>query len=288
MSIAVNDNQPAPADDAQAVNGLIQHLCLSELSVAKIRSAQRVLGVGFCDAVLRLGFGTQDDIDAARRKHCGLAHRLMQRAAPSSRLNLVRDPCSTHSEALRALRTELLLRPNSSGLADFVTVLSPGSGEGRSCLAAELAILFAQLGKPTLLVDASLRKPAQHTLFGIDNQRGLSDALSGASNPGVHAVQGLPGLSLLTAGPSSPNPLELLSDGRFEKMANEWQQTYSYIIVDTPPVDQYSDALAVARVTGRVLIVNRAEHTRQERIRSMLRRLSVAQSQILGAVITRF
>jgi protein-tyrosine kinase len=285
MNTAANDVVTS-ASDARAINALIQHLGLSDLAVTKIKSAQRVLGVGFCDAALRLGFGTQEDIDFIRRKQMTATHR--QLAVPSNRLNLVEDPYSEHSEAVRALRTELLLRRSAVDMADFVTVLSPTSGEGCSSLAAELAILFAQLCKPTLLVDANLRNPAQHTLFGIENRLGLSDALSGEMIPSIHAVQGLPHLSLLTAGSPHNSPLELLSDGRLERMVEEWQQSFVFVVVDTPPVDRYSDGLAVARLTGRVLIVNRAQHTRHEQTKSLLRKLSATQSQILGAVITRF
>lgn len=288
MTTAAN-GLPVTAGDSQAIGELIAHLGLSELSVAKIKSAQRVLSIGFYEAAVRLGFCTEEDLDAFRRKHLSLIHNTRRKTAiPSRLLKLVQDPYSEHSEALRALRTELLLRRESAEVADFITVLSPGSGEGRSCLAAELAILFAQLGKPTLLVDANLRSPAVHHLFGIDNRQGLSDALCSEMAPSLHAVEGLPHLNLLTAGSAHPSPLELLSDGRFDRMVSEWQRSFVFVVVDTPPINKYSDGLAVARITGRVLIVNRAQHTRLDHTRALLRRLSATQSQIVGAVITRF
>jgi protein-tyrosine kinase len=206
----------------------------------------------------------------------------------SDSLTLSKDPYNGHSENIRALRTELLLRRGTSGQAECLALLSPSPGEGRSCLAAELAIAFAQLGQPTLLVDADLRRPSQHILFGADNQQGLSDALSEDTIPHLHPVQGLPQLFVLTAGSTQHNPLELLSDVRFERIVEEWRRTFSFVVLDTSPIDRYSDGLAVARLIGRVLLLSRARHTEYRKTQDLLRRLSATQSQILGAVINRF
>src|SRR5204863_1035561 len=114
------------------------------------------------------------------------------------------------SEQIRLLRTELLLRHEGAG-ANLIAVVSANPGEGRSQLAAELAISCSQLGQPTLLVDADLRRPRQYALFDADNRRGLACALAHGVKPLLQAVEGLPSLALLTSGPSPPNPLELLS-----------------------------------------------------------------------------
>lgn len=211
------------------------------------------------------------------------------RAAPSAYLLLAHQPYHPHSEQIRSLRTELLLRHEDVDSANVVAVLSPCPGEGRSQLAAELAISFAQLGRPTLLVDADLRRPRQHALFGADNTRGLSQALvREREKPHLQSVAGLHSLALLTAGPLPPNPLELLSDRRFEALADEWRQTFQFVLLDTPPVGLYADGLAVATIVGRVLSLSRARRTTFTDTREMLRRLAATQSRILGAVINRF
>lgn len=210
------------------------------------------------------------------------------KAAPLERLVLAHQPFHPRSEQIRTLRTELLLRHESSSSANIVAVLSPCPAEGRSQLAAELAIAFSQLGRPTLLVDADLRQPQQHVLFNAYNTRGLSQGLSRERKPEYQSVEGLPNLFLLTSGPQPQNPLELLSDQRFEGLVNEWQQNFQFVVVDTPPVGLYADGLAVATIIGRVLSLSRARHTPYKDTRDMLRRLAATQSRILGAVINHF
>jgi receptor protein-tyrosine kinase len=210
------------------------------------------------------------------------------KAAPAQCLVLAHQLFHPRSEQIRMLRTELLLRHEPTDNANIIAVVSPGPGEGRSQLAAELAISFAQLGRPTLLVDADLRHPQQHVLFNADNRQGLAQALTYEQMPPLQTVAGLPALYLLTAGPLPPNPLDLLSDRAFEAMANEWQQRFQFVVLDTPPVRQYADGLAVATIVGRVLSLSRARHTSYKDTRDMMRRLTATQSRILGAVINHF
>jgi len=208
-------------------------------------------------------------------------------AKPIGRLLIAHDPFAPHCEKIRALRTELLLRRQTADEADVIVLLSPCVGDGRSQLAAELAIAFAQLDRPTLLVDADLRNPSQHLLFSASNQIGLAQAIE-HGNPHLHPVEGLRHLSLLTAGPTPDNPLELLLDSRFAAMIEEWRNTFDFVVVDTAPVERYSDGLAVANLIKRVLALSRAKHTPYKDSSDMLRRLAATRSQIVGAVINHF
>lgn len=205
-----------------------------------------------------------------------------------SMAQLVRSYDYPGSEQIRSLRTELLLRNEHRDRANIMAVLSPGAGEGRSWLAAELAIAFAQMGRQTLLVDADLRHPQQHLLFNAPNSRGLAQALTNDEAPHFQTVAGLPKLTLLTAGALPSNPLDLLSDLCFEVLVEDWQRDFQFVILDTPPVSHYADGLAVATIVGRVLSLSRAEHTSFKSTRDMLRRLAATQSRILGAVINYF
>ena len=209
-------------------------------------------------------------------------------AAPDNRLLIAHDPYDPRCEKIRALRTELLLRRESPEEADIVALLSPCAGEGRSQLAAELAISFAQLGRPTLLVDADLRRPQQHLLFGVDNRKGLSQAIEFGEKPHLHSVQNLPRMSLLTAGGVPANPLELLLSRNFSALIEDWRSNFEFVVVDTAPVTHFSDALAVASLVGRVLALSRAQHTPYKETQDMLRRLTATRSQVLGAVISHF
>jgi Mrp family chromosome partitioning ATPase len=95
-------------------------------------------------------------------------------------------------------------------------------------------------------------------------------------------------MTLLTAGPVPPNPVELLSDGRFAQRMMQWRDKYAFVVLDTPPISRCSDGLAVAAVAGRVLMVTRAKHTPYRAAKDLLRRLVNTQAQVLGAVVNNF
>jgi receptor protein-tyrosine kinase len=270
------------------------------------------MNITFADAATRLGLLEPDEIEEAVLKvqattahpeeETGLVETAIRRIAsdrrvvlrqgervkPGPRLIIAHDQDNPRSERLRALRTELLLLHEVGRGANMVAVVSPGAGEGRSQLSAELAISFAQLGRRTLLVDADMRKPQQHVLFGSSNEHGLSQAIAHNEKPFFHPVLGLPLMHLLTAGPVPPNPLELLSDGRFANLLSDWRNAYEFVVLDTPPVTQCADGLAIATMAARVLVLSRAQHTTFKQTKQLMRRLATTQSKLLGAVINHF
>lgn len=206
---------------------------------------------------------------------------------PAPQLVVAHRPFDNRSERVRALRTELLLRRNV-GDRLCIALLSPRSGEGRSQLAAELAVAFAKTGRPTLLVDADLRQPRQHELFGLERRPGLADALQDGTPPMLHGVESLSSLAVLTAGRASGNPLELLADDRFANLVDDWRASFNYVLFDTPAVCDYSDALAVTTLAGQALTLSRAQHTPYQDARELLKRLAATQARVLGAVINHF
>jgi receptor protein-tyrosine kinase len=212
---------------------------------------------------------------------------LMRAGRPAAQLIMAHSPDDPRAEELRALRTELLMRRAPEG-PDVLALLSPCPGEGRSQLAAELAIAYAQLGRSTLLIDADLRHPQQHVLFGVDDRLGLSNAVRRGVAPRLHAVEGLPDLFLVTAGANASNPLEVLLHERFAHMLDEWCQSFEFVVLDTPAITPYSDGIAVASLVGRVLAVTRAQHTPYDDTHDMFRRLGAARAEVLGAVISHF
>jgi protein-tyrosine kinase len=192
------------------------------------------------------------------------------------------------SEKILALRTELLMRRKSSEQAYMIALLSPCAGEGRSQLAAELAIAFAKMNRPTLLLDADFRRPRQHTLFGCGNSGGLSQVLESDEIPYLHGVKNLPQLLLMTTGEIPENPLELLSSNKFAAMIEYMRDNFEFVIIDTAPVSTYSDGLVIANLVRNVLTISRAKRTSYKHMQDMLRRLSATESQILGGVINHF
>jgi receptor protein-tyrosine kinase len=210
------------------------------------------------------------------------------RLSPCPELLQASQPRHPRSEAIRALRTRLLLARDDTHHAGMFAVMSPCAGEGRSQLCAELAIAFAQLGRTTLLIDADLRNPRQHRLFGEHNRSGLAQALHRNESPWIHGVSGIAPLALLTSGGVPTNPLELLSASRFEKIVTGCQRDFEFVVIDTPPATRYSDALAIAAVAGRVLIVTRARATSFTAVTEMVRQLAATSTHVAGAVINRF
>lgn len=281
---------PDPALDVGRLlrEAFIRACSLDAEAVAKIDEATRTLDLSFTEAAVSTGHATEEDVAYALQSLNHVLQPAPVKARPLPELLRNRDPFDGRTERMQALRTELLLRHDGRTRANLFTLLSPGAGEGRSRLAAELAIAFAQLGKPTLLVDADLRHPRQHALFQADNQHGLSWALSQRTAPTMLAVEDVPNLSLLPSGPPPLTPLELLSDPHFERLMREWRNAYEYVVVDTAPVGQFSDGYAVATLSGRVLVLARAGHTTFSATREMMRRLAVTRAEVLGAVINRF
>ncbi len=304
-------NKEVQHNDTELRAALVSQCRLSPAALETIAESMRNSTMSFAESALELGFVTQEDVEATRAwlknsnsdDKAGLVESAIRRLSenqksqfvvplgdsvrPGPQLLLARDSYNSRDEAIRALRTELLLR-NEAGRANVICLVSPSSGEGRSQLSAELAIAFAQLGRRTILVDADLRRPQQHILFPAGNERGLGDALMRGERPHQYRVDGFPQMSLLTAGIVPTNPLELLSSGRFERLLTDWRNTNEFVVIDTPPVTQYADALAVATLTGRVLVVTRAEKTSYKDTKEMLRRLATTRAQILGAVISYF
>jgi len=298
------------AADAELPAELLSRFGFSMAMERAVRDLMQSDSIGFAEAAVRLNFMTVEQVkevllDAQRdgkSEHVGLVEMAIHKIAsnrqvvstqgetvtPSRQLILAHDADNPRSEKIRALRTELLLLCENSRTANTMALLSACAGEGRSQLAAELAISFSQLGRRALLVDADMRQPKQHVLFGTSNTNGLAEAISRNQKPSIHMVEGLPYLTLLTSGATPPNPLELLSDGRFAKLLQEWRKYYEFVVLDTPPVQNYADGLAIATLAGRVMLLSRGQHTSFADTKLLLRRLATTQSQILGTVINHF
>jgi protein-tyrosine kinase len=267
-------------------------------------------GLSFTEAALARGLVTQAEIESATVKaseaasyeNSSVVQKAINRVArsrhqafiegeklqASSELFLAHNPDHPRSEQLRALRTELLIQDITAGRSKRIATISPSNGEGRSHLSAELAVAFSQLGRPALLIDADLRNPKQHVLFNSENRYGLSQALVDLEAPILNTVEGLPFLAVLTSGHLTGNPLELLSGGRLTRLMDTLSATFDFIIVDTPPISQYADGIAVATVAGSVIITSRAAHTTFKDMRDLLKRLGPTRAQIMGTVLSHF
>lgn len=297
-----------PNADEELSRTLVLLNRLSQEAIERINEIMSSLHVRFAEAAVQSGAVSQQEIAEAQEwmskralgRPGGLIEEMLQRTArkrdvilwehdqlePSAELALAHQPNHPYSEAVRTLRTELLLR--CRGTRGIIALLSPCPGDGRSRLAAELAVAFAQLERRTLLVDADLRKPSLHRLFATNNDMGLAQALTNGGRHNFHGISRLPEMALITSGEVPQNPLELLSGRGFERALGEWRRNFEFVILDTPPMTRFSDAVATAAVAGNVLLLGRAEATRFKDLKEVCRNLAAAHCRVLGAVINRF
>jgi len=189
---------------------------------------------------------------------------------------------------LRALRSQLMLRWfDAQAERKTLAIVSPGGGEGRSFIAANLAIVFSQLGERTLLIDADLRTPSQHELFKLGNGAGLSGLLAGRANTdAVISVPGLIGLSVLPAGAVPPNPQELLGRQLFGDTLRTLSRDFDVVIIDTPAASDYADAQTVAVRAGAALIVARKDQTSLPDFTELAHRLQQSGAALVGSVLS--
>ncbi len=248
---------------------------------------QNAHDVPFGEAAIGLGLVSEADIQAVLSKQFDYAY--LEKGASSILPEVVAayEPFSARVEQLRALRSQLSLRcfQGSGGGAKCFVVASVGRADGRSYLAANLAVVFSQLGERTLLIDGDLRHPRQHTLFGLEQRQGLSTCLSGRGNlSSVQRISGLVDLSVLVAGPVPPNPQELLSRSAFSTLLATTRKDYEVVIVDTSAAELGADAVALAATATHALLVARRDHTRVLRVRAVTDQINACGGRVVGVV----
>lgn len=198
----------------------------------------------------------------------------------------VLDPASPVAEAYRTLRTGVQFAGVDRPLrAVLVTCAAPE--DDRAVVAANLAVAFAQGGSKVTLVDADLRRPQQHALFGLDNARGLTSFLAGDERGDLPLLDtGVANLRLLPSGPTLANPLDLLGSQRFADLLARLQAGADVVILDAPPVLAVADAAVLARKVDGVLLVFRAGRTKRDQAAKARALLAKANANLLGAVLT--
>lgn len=258
--------------------------------IEKIIEVQRDKGLRFGEAALRLGLINERDLHYAVAKQYDLPRLLADADGATSEVVVAHAPFNPRAEEIRSLRTQLLIRWANAGLnRNVLAIVSPGSGEGRSYVAANLAAAFAQLGERTLLIDADLRRPRLHRIFEVSDSVGLTAVLSGRA--GLNAavpVSEFGRLSLLPAGALPPNPQELLSRLALSNFLNEARAVYDVILMDTPPAKFYGDAQIVSFRAGSVMVLARKDHTRMTDTDSVIEGMQNAGTRVIGTVFNTF
>jgi receptor protein-tyrosine kinase len=257
----------------------------------QVLARQRELGWRFGEAAIELNLITDADLRQALAKQYEFPYLVSGPEGVSKELIAAWDPFHPVVEELRSLRTQLLIRWYNPGTGQrTLAITSPGAREGRSFVAANLAVVFSQLGLRTLLLDADFRAPRQQSIFNISDRFGLSSVLSGRSDlaSAVLPVSGLAGLAILPAGPLPPNPLELLSRGAFAALIAKAAGEYDVVLIDTPPVTEYADAQCITHRAGDALLLSRKDYTRLDQTERALRELSDASARTVGTLMNAF
>jgi protein-tyrosine kinase len=264
---------------------------LSETHVEAIRGFQRRNGLTFGEAGITLGLVRRDSLFLAlsKRDNYPVLSFGSDERRISRELVVGYQPFSAGAESFRSVRSALTTGAFSQGKNAFA-VIGPHSGVGATYFAANLAMSFAQMAVPTLLVEANLRKPRLASLFGLDaKSEGLVGALTYKDTTRQPlALEVVPGLSLLVAGATAPHPQELLSCSKeFLKLSQTAQRNYGVVIYDTPPAMDSADAYVVASRVGAAIVVALRHRTKVKDIKIIAHALEGFQCEIAGTVLRR-
>ena len=262
---------------------------ISAADIERVLKLQQGRDWRFGDAARRAGLVSDADVRGALARQFDFPHVEPGEGA-SDELVVAFQPLHPRAEELRALRTQLMVRWAQVATAQkTLAVVSAGENEGRSYIAANLAVLFAQLGERTLLIDADLRKPRLHSIFNVPGKIGLSAVLSGrAYRDAIVPLSRFGSLALLPAGAPPPNPTELLSRQMLAALLVGVRRDFDVILIDTPPVRLCADAHSVAFRAGNVLLVARKDRTSVTDAEGVIRELGDTGCRVVGTVLNAF
>jgi succinoglycan biosynthesis transport protein ExoP len=201
----------------------------------------------------------------------------------------VRDnPLSPTAESYRLIRSSLLLSTPEHP-PRVILMTSMVQQEGKSTTTKNLAHILAQNDKKVLIIDCDMRRPRQHSMFGIVNNYGLSNYLSGNTDEKQKLIRQVPDsqVYLITSGPVPPNPAELLNSNKMVQLTKETQEQFDFVLLDSPPVQQVTDSLALAPIADGTVLVVKAGKTTYDMLDTGIKRLREGHGHLLGIVLNR-
>jgi capsular exopolysaccharide synthesis family protein len=159
--------------------------------------------------------------------------------------------------------------------------------DGKSITCANLAVVLAQAGKQTLMIDGDLREPSLHKIFRMANVSGVVNVLAGEYDLLEVCTEPLPELKLLSAGPIPPHPAELLSSARFAELTGQARRLFDYVLIDSPPTGLVSDPMIIATQADAVLLVLDSQGTSKGSLRKAMRDLEAVGANVLGTIMNK-
>jgi receptor protein-tyrosine kinase len=279
---------PAAVSDTISIGEiLVQAGILDAKAAARIAQAQREYGLRFGEAAVRLKLLSLADIEFALARQFEYPYLDPTDSSVAPDVMSAIRPFGLFAERMRSLRTRLLmLRAGQPSLPPSIAILSAMPREGRSVVAANLAVACSQIGERTLLIDADMRNPHQHVLFNLPTRMGLSNMLLGRAGPECIArVPQFFDLSVLTAGSMPPNPQELLARSGLTSLLSQAASVFDIVIVDTPVASEFADALIVASRTGSGIVVTRSAKTDAKVLHRVCASLRDCGANLVGTVL---
>jgi capsular exopolysaccharide synthesis family protein len=220
----------------------------------------------------------------------GLVPRVSRRNGRHNRIvsHLIANPKTAYAEALNTVYINIQLSSRQASRAIVLLVTSSQPNEGKSTLVASMATVLRRSGHKVAVVDTDLRASTQHTLFGLDNQIGLSSGIVRGERAGeLVQIDERSGVHVYVAGPRIDNPLNLFRSVPFESFLGELRQAYDVVLIDSPPILAVADARVLALRTDATILVARWKKTRRGKIDYALRQLEMTNCTISGIVLTQ-
>jgi receptor protein-tyrosine kinase len=262
---------------------------LNEEQVQDILALQENEDLSFGAAAQKLSLVSTQDIDEAIAQQFNYAILAPGADSFSDELHVAYKPFGDEAEAIRALRSQLLLGCLEQGRR-AITIMSPNKKSGTTYLTVNLAVSFAQLGLKACLIDANLREPRIANIFGLKERApGLSDVLLGQNGVEEVILRNLfPNLGVIPSGRKPPNPQELLGRHELVWMLSQLLSDFDVILFDTPSMNTTADARTVAARVGTALLVARQHKTLAQDIEAASSELSAGDIELVGTVLNRY
>ena len=277
-----------PIESAKPTNVPVRPNVITNTVLATLIGLLIAVGIIFLIEYLDDTIKTPEQVLADTKLSTLGAIAQIKAGTPSESIVAFNSPRDPLSEAYRVLRTNLGFSAIDGDLRSIV-VTSGSPGEGKSTTAANLAIVMAQAGKRVVIIDSDLRRPIQHKILSVGNNRGLTTALLDNETPVTFHLQNtkIKGLRVLSSGPIPPNPAEILSSQRMSQLIQELYDEADILVFDTPPVLTVTDAAVLSPQVDGTLFVVHVGKTRRDTLAQAFERVMKTNAHPLGVVLNR-
>jgi chain length determinant protein tyrosine kinase EpsG len=289
--LTVTDDFPGTSTQDRSIGEIIrQAKNLNDEQVQRIVEFQRANNIRFGESAVTLGLASDQDVVFALSQQFHYPYTPENRRGLNNELVVSAQPFSKQAESFRAIRSQLMMRVfNPTEPKRALAVVSPDSGDGKTYFTANLGVALAQMGGRTLVMDADLRRPRLHQLFGIPNSAGLSGILSGRQEDNViFQAPDISSLFIMPVGVTPPNPLELLERPAFRLLIGELLRKFDHVLVDTPAAAHGSDATVIASRCGAALTLARKGKTRLNALNDLSEILNSNTSKMVGVILNEY